>query len=437
MALHSQSHLRCLYPLVMFVRQVFPLGAVLGLCAIGLAPLYCPAWAHQAQDLREVFRFARCRATCLGELGLKTDRDDIECAPDKECNMCWDVCEFFYKDFEVWKHMCTVDELCFPGCQQACSFWHKTSTKLRPGTAVTSHTEEEYSGVFSEPPLLEARGVHDVRVTWSRPLSFQDHHIERALVYVLFLRGLLDDQRFGNAQQTLYHNATLSRSILKQASELEIVALSPQGVFAQTRVALDLDSADFDSVQADASVASSIPSFAAPKVINLRHTGGHLVEVDIAWDFDVSPEAKKVKYEVTWRVLGETADVTGHMYTSRQSATLKLWEGTSYSVFVRRLSPRTGEPDSETLSRLVDAPVAEPEPNARDAASTASCVRVEVVAACAVFAAGILFACIFALALITMRKSIRPKGEHPEVTKSPSVHKGCPERPQLTRLPAV
>ncbi|KAH7954934.1 hypothetical protein HPB49_023027 [Dermacentor silvarum] len=379
-----------------------------------------PAWAHQVQDLREVFRFARCRATCLGKLGLKTDKDDIECTADKECNMCWDVCEFFNRDFEVWKHMCTVDELCFPGCQQACSFWHKTSPTLRPGSAATRHTEEEYSGVFYEPPRLEARGVHDVRVTWSRPLSAQDDSIERALVYVLFLRGLLDDQRWDDAVQTHYHNATLSRSQLKQASELQIIALSPYGVFAQTRVALDFESEVFDSVQADASITSLLPAFAAPKVVKMRHSSGHLVEVDIAWDFDISPEATKVKYEVTWRVLDKAVDVTGRMHAcGREPRT---------SIFVRRLSPQTGEPDAETLSRFLDTPVVEPEPHTRDAASIASCVRFEVVAACAVFATGIVFACVVAMALVAMRKSVRPKGEQPAVTKSPFTQKGCAER---------
>ncbi|KAH7966390.1 hypothetical protein HPB49_015916 [Dermacentor silvarum] len=270
----------------MFVRHVFPVGAIHALCAIGLASLYRPVWAHQVsnmEDLQEAFRFARCRATCIDKLGLKTGKDDVECTGDKECNMCWDVCDFFNKDFEVWKHMCTVAELC-----------------------------------------------------------------------------------------TQHHNATLSRSQMKQASELEIVALSAYGVFAHTRVDLDLDSEVFEAVQADSSVASVLPVFSAPKVVQLRHTSRHRVEVDVVWDFDLSPEDKEVKYEVMWRVLDKAVDVTGRLHTSQQSATLPLWVGTSYLIFVRRLSPATGEPDAETLSRFLDTPVAEPEPTAQDAASSCS-----------------------------------------------------------------
>ncbi|XP_049518637.1 uncharacterized protein LOC125943390 [Dermacentor silvarum] len=413
----------------MFVRHVFPVGAIHALCAIGLASLYRPVWAHQVsnmEDLQEAFRFARCRATCIDKLGLKTGKDDVECTGDKECNMCWDVCDFFNKDFEVWKHMCTVAELCFPGCQVACSFWHKTSSKL-PGSAVTNHAEEEYPGVFSEPPRLEAVGAHDVRVTWSQPLSAQDDPIERGLVYALFLRGLVNDQRWEDAGQTQHHNATLSRSQMKQASELEIVALSAYGVFAHTRVDLDLDSEVFEAVQADSSVASVLPVFSAPKVVQLRHTSRHRVEVDVVWDFDLSPEDKEVKYEVMWRVLDKAVDVTGRLHTSQQSATLPLWVGTSYLIFVRRLSPATGEPDAETLSRFLDTPVAEPEPTAQDAAST-SCVRFEVVVAGAVFATGIIFVCVVALALVTMRRLTRPRGEHPAATKCASAQKGCSER---------
>ncbi|XP_075538853.1 uncharacterized protein LOC142573169 [Dermacentor variabilis] len=411
----------------MLDRHVFPVGAVLALCAIGWASLSRPVWAHhagKAHHLPEVFRFARCRASCLDKLGLKTDNDDIECTGDKECNMCWDVCKFFNKDFEVWKHMCTVEELCFPGCQVACSFWHKASQNL-PGSAVTSHSE--YRAVFPEPPRLEARGAHDVRVTWSRPLDAQDNLIERGLVYVLFLRGLVDDQRWEDAGQTKYHNATLSRSQLKQSSELEIIALSAHGVFAHTRVSLDLESAAFDSMQADASASSLLPAFAAPKVEELRHSSGPRVEVDIVWDFDLSPQAKEVKYEVMWRVLDKAVDVTGRLYTSRPSATLPLWGGTSYSIFVRRLSPVTGEPDAETLSRFLDTPVVEPEPSTQASVSTGSCVRIEMVAACAVFSMGAIFVCVVVLALVAVRKSIRPGGE-PAATKSASTKKSGSER---------
>ncbi|KAH7964978.1 hypothetical protein HPB49_002723 [Dermacentor silvarum] len=410
----------------MFVRHVSPVSAVLALCAIGLASLHRPVWAHQVgrvEELQEALRFARCRASCLDKLGLKTDKDDIECTGDKECNMCWDVCKFFDKDFEVWKHMCTVEELCFPGCQVACSFWHKTSPKLT-GSTVTGNAEEEYPGVFSETPRLEARGAHDVRVTWSRPLSVQDDPIERGLVYALFLRGLVHDQRWEDAGQTQYHNATLSRSQMKQSSELEIIALSAYGVFAHTRVSLDLESAVLDSMQADAS--SLLPAFAAPKVVELRHSSGHRLEVDIAWDFHLLPDAKEVKHEVIWRVLDKAVDVTGRLYTSRQSATLTLWEGTSYSIFVQRLSPVTGKPDAETFSRFLDTPAVEPEPTTQDAASTASCVRIEVVAACAVFVMGIIFICVIVLAIVTVRKSIRPRGEQPAATKS--TQKGGSER---------
>ncbi|XP_070387891.1 uncharacterized protein [Dermacentor albipictus] len=402
----------------MFDRRVFP--AVL--CAIGWASLCRPVWAHhvgKGQHLPEVFRFARCRASCLDKLGLKTDNDDIECTGDKECNMCWDVCKFFNKDFEVWKHMCTVEELCFPGCQVACSFWHKASQKP-PGSAVTSHSE--YRAVFSEPPRLEAHGAHDVRVTWSRPLGAQDDLIERGLVYVLFLRGLVDDQRWEDAGQTQYHNATLSRSQLKDSSELEIIALSAYGVFAHTRVSLDLESAAFDSMQADASASSGLRCSESGGAEALQRTPGRSRH-----RLGHQSVAGGQGSQVMWKVLDTAVDVTGRLYTSRPSATLPLWGGTSYSIFVRRLSPVTGEPDAETLSRFLDTPVVEPEPSTEESASTASCVRIEMVAACAVFSMGAIFVCVVVLALVAVRKSIRPGGEA-AATKSTSTKKCGSER---------
>ncbi|KAH7963642.1 hypothetical protein HPB52_022310 [Rhipicephalus sanguineus] len=154
------------------------------------------------------------------------------------------------------------------------------------------------AGVFPEPARLEAHGTHDVRVTWSRPESAEDDTIERALVYVVFLRGLVNDQRWEDVAQTQYLNATVSRSQLKQASEVKVVALSPYGVFAHTQVGLDLALAGFDYVQADASVASSLPIFAAPNVIEVKHSSGYRVEVNIAWEFGLLPQAKNIKYEV-------------------------------------------------------------------------------------------------------------------------------------------
>ncbi|KAL1426877.1 hypothetical protein MTO96_000414 [Rhipicephalus appendiculatus] len=282
--------------------------------------------------------------------------------------------------------------------------------------------------MFSEPARLEARGAHDVRVSWSRPERALEDTIESALVYVVFLRGLLDNQRWEDVAQTQYLNATVRRSQLKQASEVKVVALSLYGVFAHTQVVLDLDLAGFDSVQADASVTSSLPIFAAPNVIEIRHSSGYRVEVDMAWEFGLSLQAMNVKYEVTWRMADNAADVSGRMYTSQQSATLQLWEGTSYSIFVRRLSPVTGEPDAETLSRYLNTPFIEPEPRTQHAAPTATCVRLEVVVACAVLATAIIIVCVVSLAVALMRKSVRPRREHPASAKYASSEKSGSER---------
>ncbi|KAH6938609.1 hypothetical protein HPB50_011049 [Hyalomma asiaticum] len=398
----------------MFAHHV--LAGAFALCALSsVVFLYRPARAYEVgdvEDVQTVLRFARCRATCLDKLGLQMDKDNIECVGDKECNMAvLDVPVPFAQ---------------FPGCQQACSFWYKLSPK-QLGNPLT-RSAEVYSGVFSEPARLEAHGAHAVRVTWCRPESAQDDTIERALVYVLFLRGLVDEQRWEDVAQTQYLNVTISRSQLKQASELKVVALSPHGVFARTQVGLGLESAAFDSEQADGSIGSSLPVFAAPRVMELKHSSRHRVEVDIAWEFDHSPEAKKVKYEVVWRIPDKAVDVTGRMYTSRQSATLQLWEGATYSIFVRRLSPVNGEPDAETLSRYLDTPVIQPEPSTGNPFSTAPCVRLEVVAACCVVATAVTFISVLALVVVLMRNSIRLKNGHPTPTKSTSSEKGGSER---------
>ncbi|KAL3236759.1 hypothetical protein MRX96_022176 [Rhipicephalus microplus] len=359
-------------------------------------------------------------------LGLQMDKNNIDCIDDKECNMCWDVCRFFNDDFEVWRHMCAVEELCFPGCRQACSFWYKASPK-QLGNPLMS-VSDVFAGMFFEPARLEGHGPHNVRITWSRPESTMDDNIERALVYVIFLRGLFDDQRWEDVAQTQYLNATVRRSQLKQASEVKVIALSPYGVFAHTQVGLDLDLAAYDSLQADDSITSALPIFAAPNVVEIKHSSGYRVEVDIAWEFGLSLQAKDVKYEVTWIIPDRAADVSGRMYTSQQSATLQLWEGTSYSIFVRRLSPVTGKPDAETLSRYLNTPVVEPKQSTQHAASTDTCVRLEVVVACAALATAIVFVSVASLAVSLMRKSDRSKREHPASAESASSEKSGSER---------
>ncbi|XP_075747309.1 uncharacterized protein LOC119178120 isoform X3 [Rhipicephalus microplus] len=381
----------------MFARSVFA-GLFISLS------LYRPASARDADEVQRVqavIRFAQCRASCL----------------DK----CWDVCRFFNDDFEVWRHMCAVEELCFPGCRQACSFWYKASPK-QLGNPLMS-VSDVFAGMFFEPARLEGHGPHNVRITWSRPESTMDDNIERALVYVIFLRGLFDDQRWEDVAQTQYLNATVRRSQLKQASEVKVIALSPYGVFAHTQVGLDLDLAAYDSLQADDSITSALPIFAAPNVVEIKHSSGYRVEVDIAWEFGLSLQAKDVKYEVTWIIPDRAADVSGRMYTSQQSATLQLWEGTSYSIFVRRLSPVTGKPDAETLSRYLNTPVVEPKQSTQHAASTDTCVRLEVVVACAALATAIVFVSVASLAVSLMRKSDRSKREHPASAESASSEK--------------
>lgn len=309
----------------------------------------------------------------------------------------------------------------FPGCRQACSFWYKASPKQLGNPLMSA--SDVFAGMFFEPARLEGHGPHNVRITWSRPESTMDDNIERALVYVIFLRGLFDDQRWEDVAQTQYLNATVRRSQLKQASEVKVIALSPYGVFAHTQVGLDLDLAAYDSLQADASITSALPIFAAPNVVEIKHSSGYRVEVDIAWEFGLSLQAKNVKYEVTWIIPDRAADVSGRMYTSQQSATLQLWEGTSYSIFVRRLSPVTGKPDAETLSRYLNTPVVEPKQSTQHAASTDTCVRLEVVVACAALATAIVFVSVASLAVSLMRKSDRPKREHPASAESASSEK--------------
>ncbi|XP_077512713.1 uncharacterized protein LOC144123861 [Amblyomma americanum] len=409
----------------MFASKVFLLGLLIAVGALAVVLAQRPTRVLHVDGpaaLQERLRLAQCRATCLGELGLTTGSQDIECKGDKECYMCWEVCGLFYDNFTIWGRMCTAADVCFPGCQVACSFKRTNRTGI---AAAEGPAEEELAGVFADPPRLEAAdGDQAVRVTWQRPLGLGVAPTEPALVYLLLLRGVVHRDRWEEAAQTQYQNATLSRSQLKQASELEIVALAPYGPCARTRLTLEPEAIrpDEDILLSDA--ADRVDTCAAPRLLGLRHSAGHKVEAQVTWDCaHRSSDSKKVKFQVTWKILDNAVDVTGRLYTSRQSATLPLWRDTSYSIFVHRLSPWTGEPEAETQALLLDTLSAEPKASYQEAAIPWSCVSVQVVAGCAVALLAVFVVFVVGLALIARRQSTISNG-HGSTGKSTRAHDG-------------
>ncbi|XP_077552606.1 uncharacterized protein LOC144167097 [Haemaphysalis longicornis] len=332
--------------------------------------------------------------------------------------MCWEVCGLFHKNFTVWGPMCGADSICFPGCKVACKFWQAVSPAAR--------TESADKSLFPEVPRLEDQGEY-VRVSWSRPLGPADseRRPHEALVYAVLLRGLVHREHWEGAGQTPHRNTSLSRSQVKQSSELVIVAVGQHGQCASTRLPLgpELDLSEpadegfnSDLVSMLADEATALTSCAPPRLHAMRlSSGGAKVEADISWNCAVSP---RVKYEVTWRMQDTGVDVTGRLYTSRQSATLPLWPESSYTVYVRELSS-SGDTHAETQPLFVNTaglvPPAAP-PTFRESNTPPNCVRLDIVTGCAAAVSALMLAFGILLVVTVLGRRRRSAQRHKSYT---------------------
>lgn len=374
-------------------------------------------------DRRKVrMKLAQCRSTCLAKFGTKAPWDSslrhVECQGVSDCNMCWQVCDLFYKDFDLWGPMCGVDNICFPGCKVACSF-HKTGSD--GGTVNVAAS--------LQPPRLQHDPVEDVvRVTWSPPRDSKGRPLVGALVYVVLLRGVLYQDRWQEIAQTSYLNASVSRSQLKQSSQLKLLAMGPEGPAAQTLSPVDLDAGSQGLLTQDDARGHGEPRTWTPRLVSLRWLRSS-VEAMVTWDGASyrASDATPAKFEVMWKILDGSMDVTGRQYTSHDVATLTLWPEATYSVTVQRFGS-SESPDSVSQALVIDTHGLQPEPRPL-LQECPGCVRFEVVAGCAAALCLLVVACVGVLLVGKLRRSPRRHSQRPNsITVSTRGVKGVPEK---------
>ncbi|XP_022687682.1 uncharacterized protein LOC111259738 isoform X1 [Varroa jacobsoni] len=368
---------------------------------------------------------ARCRAQCLNKFHLDGSKET--CFNINDCLMCWDTCNLFYKNFKVWGSMCEQRRLCFPGCQEACNFYHSHSDIIE-ATRTDTH--------FTQPLKYSYRPEDDtIHFEWSRP---EGNDQVDPLVYVLMMQDQVA-ATWQQLEQTVYHNATVRRGLLKPSSWLRLTAYDSNGKIARIEkscaefdINMDIDKVE-DMFRDEASrdekahrvndddSADYVDYYQqwVPILNVLRYSTANPGGIDaiITWPH-VSNKAD-IKYEVEWKHSNDTIDITGHLYTHGNIVTITLWPNSIYQISVRAFASSSHRAVAQSRSLYVDT--------ATDVSGThpffescPGCIPVEYLAGLAVGVAAIAF--IIAVALVFIKLCHQDRNASLEVGQLRSVN---------------
>lgn len=207
------------------------------------------------------------------------------------------------------------------GCRESCRFYNSHSDLIE-ATRTDTH--------FTQPLKYEVDDRHDVvQFSWAVPEG--NDRIE-PLVYVLTAY----DQTFEEAlDQTYFHNLTVSKDLLRLFSHIRLTAYDSNGKVAEMESSLH----DFKLEQWSPSLNSLKFS---------QRSVEQEVDAYISWPRFTDED---ITYEVEWKRVDNSFDITGHLTTQNNVAVVSLWPNALYKVkiqAVRALSPNVVA-QSETI----------------------------------------------------------------------------------------
>ncbi|XP_071449799.1 uncharacterized protein, partial [Hetaerina americana] len=331
-------------------------------------------------------RVAQCRARCL--------------------QRCWENCELLQSNYAVWGAMCSEKGICFPGCQQACSFhqeeerWGGENRQMVPVVHTRGHqvvqvvvmTSEGGSAlVFVRWPARPSRPPRSANVvyvlmtraqgaaSWMQVTQTVDlearlgdspsaaHHLD-IRVLVVGPEGLVtiyspaDGQSLSSPSPTpaTLHPRALSSPPPDRPSPRD----APQGegqaggqggwpLIIREAVTSPLDDAQlallFPTASADQVVARQQQPPSGPWVLHEMS----LIHQRVLVIAEVSWEARRGGgvYLVTWEVDG--GGLKGNLFTQTTSVTLSLWPLTLYHIQVEVASRTPGDPQPPDRSQVL------------------------------------------------------------------------------------
>ncbi|KFM61972.1 hypothetical protein X975_16224, partial [Stegodyphus mimosarum] len=240
--------------------------------------------------LKTVLAVTRCRAACLDKF-IHLIRTEDNCHKERDCFMCWETCKMLNENFKIWGPMCSVPDICFPGCQSACN-------------SITQNNDTNNN--ISMP--LELKSVCEPqtdRVT----LEWMSEELESngTILYVSLLRN--SNEEWHQIALTTSHIVHMKRNMLEKETRIRLLAANATHQLCDTEttflnslivapdskipVALERTSwkLHLESMEQSDTSAGILARITWPRVLN---------------------DNGNIPYEVSWNVIDDSMEITGH-----------------------------------------------------------------------------------------------------------------------------
>ncbi|XP_076360516.1 uncharacterized protein LOC143252386 isoform X2 [Tachypleus tridentatus] len=341
-------------------------------------------YTSDKDKLKLQLRIAQCRATCLDQFSLNT-KPVLTCHETPECNMCWETCELLHKNFDVWGPMCNVSDICFPGCKTSCFFYLQGNN-----SNFIPHAEKRW--IFPKPiEFIYLPKMNCMKLYWAAPVSWKPSDPGH-IVYVVMVKDKMTKSNSSWKQifQTYRRTLCIKVGWMSRATEVEVIAITARGILAEKLEPYVTDHKE-TAVQDEAKTVSESNYSVAmtenedfiwrPTLLSMEFSRNIFgVEATVTWPALRSTGA--AKYEVTWKVLDESMEITGHLYTPNNIVKLSLWPEALYSIQVKCYADfNKGVPVSEDLTVNTRAIVTSASLFLKE---YSDCLKVEIIAGCAV-----------------------------------------------------
>lgn len=126
--------------------------------------------------------------------------------------------------------------------------------------------------------------------------------------------------------QTTSHILHIKRGLLSGNTSIRLIAANA------THKIYDTETSYWDSYFTDSAAETTEISSWKPRLESMIQSETSIgLLTTITWPV---PADKPTKYEVSWNVIDDSMEITGHLYTSKNAAVLTLWPESLYSIQV-------------------------------------------------------------------------------------------------------